>query len=79
MRRVNRRILDVGTQCLVKLALIFLYNFHHDHSLLKLQTKKLSPKINVKNIKKSSLTSFLFTADLCILPNVLSWFTNILI
>ena len=50
MRRVNRNILDVGTQCLVKLALIFLYNFHHDHSLLKLQTKKLSPKINVKNI-----------------------------
>ena len=33
------------------LALNFLYNFHREHSLLKLVTKKLSPKINVKNIK----------------------------
>ena len=36
---------------LEKLALIFLFNFHHEHSLLKLVIKKLSPKINVKNIK----------------------------
>ena len=34
--------------------LIFLYNFHREHSLLKSIIKKLSPKINVKN-KKSSL------------------------
>ena len=27
------------------------YYFHHEHSLLKLKIKKLSPKINVKNIK----------------------------
>ena len=40
---------------LEKSALIFLYNFHREHSLLKLIIKKLSPKINVKNIKKSSL------------------------
>ena len=38
---------------LEKSALIFLYNFHREHSLLKLVIKKLSPKINVKNIKKS--------------------------
>ena len=36
---------------LEKLALIFLYNFYREHSLLKLKNKKLSPKINVKNIK----------------------------
>ena len=36
---------------LEKLALIFLYNFHCDHILLTLKIKKLSPKINVKNIK----------------------------
>ena len=36
---------------LEKLALIFLYDFHHDHISLKLKIKKLSPKINVKNIK----------------------------
>ena len=36
---------------LAKLALIFLYNFHREHSLLNLVVKKLSPKINVKNIK----------------------------
>ena len=36
---------------LEKSALIFLYNFHREHSLLKLIIKKLSPKINVKNIK----------------------------
>ena len=44
---------------LEKLALIFLYNFHHEHGLIKLIRKKLSPKINVKNIKKSSLTNYL--------------------
>ena len=36
---------------LEKLALIFLYNFHSDHILLKLKMKKLLRKINVKNIK----------------------------
>ena len=36
---------------LEKLALIFLYNFHREHGLIKLIRKKLSPKINVKNIK----------------------------
>ena len=36
---------------LENLALIVLDNFHHDHILLKLKIKKLSPKINVKNIK----------------------------
>ena len=36
---------------LEKSALIFLYNFHRKHSFLKLIIKKLSPKINVKNIK----------------------------
>ena len=36
---------------LEKSALIFLYNFHREHSWLKLIIKKLSPKINVKNIK----------------------------
>ena len=35
------------------LALIFLCNFQREHSLLKLKIKKLSPKINVKNIKKT--------------------------
>ena len=39
-----------------KLALIFLYNFHREHSLLKSIIKKFSPKINVKKHKKSSLT-----------------------
>ena len=34
-----------------KLALIFLYNIHHDHILVTLKIKKFSPKINVKNIK----------------------------
>ena len=48
MRRVNCSIYDVGT------ALRFLYNFHREHSLLKSIIKKLSPKINVKNIKKFS-------------------------
>ena len=36
---------------LEKLALIFLYKFHREHGLIKLIRKKLSPKINVKNIK----------------------------
>ena len=36
---------------LEKLALFFLYNFHREHGLIKLIRKKLSPKINVKNIK----------------------------
>ena len=36
---------------LEKLALIFLYNFHHDHILLKLKIKKVITEINVKNIK----------------------------
>ena len=36
---------------LEKLAPIFLYNFHREHGLIKLIRKKLSPKINVKNIK----------------------------
>ena len=35
--------------------LIFLYDFHREQSLLKSIIKKSSPKINVKNIKKSSL------------------------
>ena len=43
MRRVNCS--------LEKLALIFLYNFHREHSLLKSIIKMVSPKINVKNIK----------------------------
>ena len=33
------------------MALSFLYNFHRKHNLLELKIKKLSPKINVKNIK----------------------------
>ena len=41
-----------------KLALIFLYNFHREHNLLKIVIKKLSPKINVKNIKKTEFSSF---------------------
>ena len=41
---------------LKKSALIFLYNFHREHSLLKLVIKKLSPKINLKNIKKLELS-----------------------
>ena len=36
---------------LEKLALIFLYNFDRKRGLIKLIRKKLSPKINVKNIK----------------------------
>ena len=36
---------------LEKSALIFLYNFHREHSWLKSIIKELSPKINVKNIK----------------------------
>ena len=36
---------------LEKSELIFLYNFHREHSWLKSIIKKLSPKINVKNIK----------------------------
>ena len=50
MRRVYCRILDYET-IFEKLALIFLYSFHHEHSLLKLVIKKLLPKIDVKNIK----------------------------
>ena len=38
---------------LEKLALIFLHNFHRNHILLTLKIKKLSLKINVKNIKKT--------------------------
>ena len=34
-----------------EMALIFLYNVHREHSLLKLKIKKLSPKFNMKNIK----------------------------
>ena len=34
-----------------KLTLICFYNFHREHSLLKLVIKKLSLKINVTNIK----------------------------
>ena len=30
--------------------LTLFYNFHHKHSLLKLKIRKLSPKINVKNM-----------------------------
>ena len=45
MRRVN------CWNHLEKLALFFLRNFHREHSLLKLVIKRLSPKINVKNIK----------------------------
>ena len=41
--------------CLNKLALLFLHNFHREHSCVKLETKKLSLKINVKNIKKLRL------------------------
>ena len=37
---VNCSILDYGTVW-KKLALIFLYNFHHEHSLLKLVIKKV--------------------------------------
>ena len=37
---------------LEKLALIFLYNFHREHALIKLIRKRLSPKINVKNINQ---------------------------
>ena len=40
---------------LEKSALIFLYNFHREHSWLKSIIKKLSPKINVKNIKNRVL------------------------
>ena len=36
---------------LEKFALIFLHNFHCERSLLKLLIKKVSLKINVKNIK----------------------------
>ena len=36
---------------LENLALIFPYNFHREHGLIKLIRKKLSPKFNVKNIK----------------------------
>ena len=36
---------------LEKLALIFLDNFNRDLSLLKFKIKKLSPQINVQNIK----------------------------
>ena len=43
---------------LEKLALMFLYNVDREHSLLKPIIKKLSPKINVKNIKKSSLVYY---------------------
>ena len=45
---------------LEKLALIFLYNFHREHSLLKSIIKKLSPKINVKNIKNRVFFFFFF-------------------
>ena len=35
---------------LEKLAEILLYNFHHEHNLLKLKIKKLLRKINSKNL-----------------------------
>ena len=44
---------------LEKLRLIFLCNFHREHSLL-IENKKLSPKINAKNIEFR--TSIEFTA-----------------
>ena len=43
-----------------KLALLFLNNFHREHSVLKLVIKKLSPKINVKNIKLPFSSVFVF-------------------
>ena len=58
MRKVNCSILDVFKNRLEKLTLIFLYNFHREHGLIKLIRKKLSPKINVKKNKKSSLVMY---------------------
>ena len=42
--------------------LFFLYHFYHEHSLLKQITRTLSPKINVKNIKKKHI-EFTFASD----------------
>ena len=39
----------------LSLYMIFFYNFHCEHSVQKLKIKRLSPKINVKNIKKIEL------------------------
>ena len=47
-------------ELLEKLALIFLYNFHREHGLINLIRKKLSPKINVKNIKHRVFFFFFF-------------------
>ena len=41
----------------------FLYNFHREHSLLKSLIKKLSPKINVKNINLEFSTYVDFSQD----------------
>ena len=48
---------------LEKSALIFLYNIHREHNLLKSIVKKLSPKINVKNIKNRVFFFFFFSKD----------------
>ena len=45
-------------EVLEKLALIFLNNFHRDHILLKLI--KISPKINVENIKNLKFSTYVF-------------------
>ena len=59
---------------LEKLALIFLYNFHREHGLIKLIRKKLSPKINVKNIKNRV---YVIYSDSGHLHNLLSTILNI--
>ena len=43
-----------------KLTIFFLYNFHREHSMLKLEIKKLSPKINVKTYKNDFFLFFFF-------------------
>ena len=51
-----------GTPPLFELifALIFSFNFHREHSLLKLTIKKLSPKLNLKTIKNRVVFFFFF-------------------
>ena len=54
-----------------KLALIFLYNFHREHSLLKSIIKKVSPKINVKNIKNRVYICIYYTLSFNVTLHIL--------
>ena len=58
---------------LEKLALIFLYNFHCEHSEIRSIIEKLSSKINVKNIKNPVKWFYQFKHGVISLPDPMSF------